>query len=63
MSEKIKRNTCVWKMVKNLDLQDDQNLLIKNRNTNASRANSKKPPKLLFKVVLHLNNWSNLEKI
>ena len=49
MSEKIKRNTCVWKMVKNLDLQDDQNLLIKNRNANASRAKSKKPPELLFK--------------
>ena len=36
-------------MVKNLNLQDDQNLLIKYRNANASRAKSKKPPELLFK--------------
>ena len=42
-------NQCVWKMMKNIDLQDNQNLLMKYKNANASRTRTKQPPELLYK--------------
>ena len=42
-------NQCVWKMMKNIDLQDNQNLLMKYKNANASRTRTEQPPELLYK--------------
>ena len=42
-------NQCVWKMMKNIDLQDNQNLLMKYKNANASRTRTRQPPELLYK--------------
>ena len=42
-------NQCVWKMLKNFDLQDDQNLIMKYRNGNASMKKTKQPPEFLCK--------------